>query len=68
MREHLMNGFRRRKAGKAASDPITAVEIACFAYCPEQWRLEYGVGLEPRIERHSMRASGITSKKPWRSG
>jgi hypothetical protein len=24
---------------------ITATEIACFAYCPEQWRLEYGVGM-----------------------
>jgi hypothetical protein len=24
---------------------ITAHEIACFAYCPEQWRLQYGLGL-----------------------
>jgi hypothetical protein len=26
---------------------ISAKEIACFAYCPEQWRLEYGLGLKP---------------------
>ncbi len=24
---------------------ISAAEIACFACCPEQWRLEYGLGL-----------------------
>jgi hypothetical protein len=24
---------------------ITANEIACWAYCPEQWRLQYGLGL-----------------------
>jgi hypothetical protein len=26
---------------------LTAAEIAAFVYCPEQWRLEYGLGLEP---------------------
>jgi hypothetical protein len=26
-------------------DLISAQEIACLAYCPEQWRLEYGLGL-----------------------
>lgn len=24
-----------------------AQEIACWAYCSEQWRLQYGLGLEP---------------------
>lgn len=24
---------------------VTASEIACYAYCPEQWRLQYGLGL-----------------------
>jgi hypothetical protein len=23
---------------------IAAHEIACFAYCPEQWRLQHGLG------------------------
>lgn len=32
---------------RAQSDLITAVEIASLVYCPEQWRLEYGLGLEP---------------------
>ena len=26
---------------------VSAAEIAAFVYCPEQWRLEYGLGLEP---------------------
>jgi Flp pilus assembly protein TadB len=26
---------------------VTAQVIACWAYCPEQWRLQYGLGLEP---------------------
>jgi hypothetical protein len=26
---------------------VTASEIAAFAYCPEQFRLQYGMGLEP---------------------
>ena len=29
------------------SDLVTAAEIACWAYCPEQWRLQYGQGLPP---------------------
>jgi hypothetical protein len=28
-------------------DLVTASEIACWAYCPEQWRLQYGLGLAP---------------------
>ena len=26
---------------------VTASEIAAFVYCPEAWRLEHGLGLEP---------------------
>ena len=26
---------------------VTAAEIACWAYCPEQWRLQYGLELLP---------------------
>jgi hypothetical protein len=26
---------------------VSAAEIACFAYCPEQWRLQYGLELLP---------------------
>ena len=36
-------------------DPITAHEIACFAYCPEQWRLQYGLKL-PLANEEEMRA------------
>jgi hypothetical protein len=28
--------------------PVSAAEVACFAYCPEQWRLEYGLSLPPK--------------------
>src|SRR3954447_16892391 len=27
---------------------ITASEFACDAYCPEQWRFQYGLGLAPQ--------------------
>ena len=33
-----MRRFRRRRG-----DFITAHEIACFAYSPESWRLQYGL-------------------------
>lgn len=36
--------WRRYKA-QAPADLITAAELSCFAYCPEQWRLQYGQGL-----------------------
>jgi hypothetical protein len=29
---------------KRASDLVTAEEVACFAYCPEQWRLQHRLG------------------------
>ena len=38
---------RRRKP----ADLISASEIACFAYCPEQWRLQYGLGLKPHNQK-----------------
>jgi hypothetical protein len=39
----------RRSEDKGGSGPelVTASEIGCLAYCPEQWRLEYGMGLPP---------------------
>jgi hypothetical protein len=30
-----------------SSDVVTAHEIGTFVYCPEQWRLENGLGLRP---------------------
>jgi len=39
--------MRRRKRRQHPQDMISAQEIACFAYCPEQWRLQYGMGIEP---------------------
>ena len=32
---------------KRGSGMVSAQEIACYAYCPEQWRLQYGMGLPP---------------------
>lgn len=31
--------------GRQDSDVVTAEEVACFVYCPEQWRLQHGLGL-----------------------
>ncbi len=32
--------------GKRKRELVTATEIACWAYCPEQWRLQHGLGLK----------------------
>ena len=49
-----------RKRGKQACDSnvdmVSAHEIACFVYCPEQWRLQYGLQLTP--ENQESLASG----------
>lgn len=37
-------GMRKRWGAKRGG-LVTASEIACYAYCPEQWRLQYGLGL-----------------------
>jgi hypothetical protein len=39
----------RHRGRRPGSRPelITAAELASFAYCPEQWRLEYGLELLP---------------------
>ena len=42
-RAQAMRWFGRR--GGRGEGLVTATEIACFAYCPEQWRLQYGLGL-----------------------
>jgi hypothetical protein len=39
--------MKRYRRGQGKDDLITAAELACFAYCPEQWRLEYGLELPP---------------------
>jgi hypothetical protein len=36
------NATRRSVGG---SELISAAEIACYFYCPEQWRLQYGLEL-----------------------
>lgn len=36
---------RGQSAGTREPEMVTAREIASFAYCPEQWRLEHGLGL-----------------------
>ena len=38
---------QQRKSREGRSEMISAAEIACFAYCPEQWRLQYGLELLP---------------------
>jgi hypothetical protein len=39
--------MQRRIKQESGPELITANEIACWVYCPEQWRLQYGLGLEP---------------------
>jgi hypothetical protein len=44
----MASGMRRRKISQRPEDLISASEIAGWAYCPEQFRLQYGLGLEPK--------------------
>ena len=37
----------KRFPAQRSHELISASEIACFAYCPEQWRLQYGLRLPP---------------------
>ena len=39
------------KQRRNASGLISASEIACWAYCPEQWRLQYGLGLPTKNQK-----------------
>ena len=50
-----MRWFNRRRGGQRPEDLIAASEIASFVYCPEAWRLEYGLGL-PAENRAAMDA------------
>ena len=40
-----MRGWRKEKG--SGPELVTASEIAAIVYCPEAWRLEYGLRLEP---------------------
>ena len=44
-----------RRKPKQPTDLISAQEIACFAYCPEQWRLQYGLGQFEQIRATQLR-------------
>jgi hypothetical protein len=32
---------------REAPDVVTAHEVGTFVFCAEQWRLEYGLGIQP---------------------
>ncbi len=51
--------MRRIRRRKPEDDYVTASEIASYAYCPEQWRLEYGLGISP--ENRPAMDAGATS-------
>src|SRR3982751_4382351 len=40
-------GRQAARKRRRPDDLVTASELASYAYCPEQWRLQYGMGLEP---------------------
>ena len=40
-----MRDYGKRK--ESGPELVTASEIAAFVYCPEAWRLQDGLGLEP---------------------
>lgn len=38
---------QKPKRNEASADVVTAHEVGVFVFCSEQWRLEYGLGMEP---------------------
>jgi len=48
--------WRSDKPSIGRRELISAAEVAAWAYCPESWRLQYGLGLEP--ENHSALRAG----------
>ncbi len=57
-----MRWYSKRGRG---DEMVSASEIAAFVFCPEAWRLEYGLGLEPgnaatleEGDRHHTRNAG----------
>lgn len=51
--------------GKSATDLVSASEIACFAYCPEQWRLQYGQGLPAENQEALDAGTRHHERKGW---
>lgn len=45
------------------SGMISASEIACFAFCPEAWRLEYGLGLDSGNQKEKVAGTGHHARK-----
>lgn len=43
--------MRQKYHRQRPDDLISASEITSWVYCPESWRLEYGLGLEPGNQR-----------------
>ena len=59
--------MQRFRKPRRESELVTTAEIACYEYCPQQWRLEHGQGFDPENQAARwMRASGITNARwPW---
>ncbi len=65
-----MRWFRGR--GGRGDGLVTASEVACFVYCPEQWRLHYGLGLpaenQPALDagtRHHDAQAAAERRAAW---
>jgi hypothetical protein len=57
---------------RGPDDLITAGEVACFVYCPEQWRLQYGQSLPAENQavpdagtRHHAGKAGVERVASW---
>ena len=53
----------RREKRDRGPELVTAAEIAAFVYCPESWRLEHGLGLEPRNRQGVRRGRPATCQE-----
>ena len=55
---------RTERPGIGQPGMISAQEIARWAYCPEQWRLQYGLGLESE-NRAAMLSVAVPGNATW---
>jgi hypothetical protein len=57
--------MRRWKTSRRADDLISATEIASWAYCPEQWRFEHGLGLKSVNQREKAAGTSHHARKAF---
>ena len=57
----------RPRVPPSSSGVVSATEVASYVYCPEQWRLQHGLGNVPQIRLRSLVVRPCTEDRGRRS-